>query len=134
MKLKAHYNVHSLHFASSPYYKQIIPVHTLPPSFKTILVGCYPCTIAQALQVVLLRMFTSNVFMQLPLPSRVLLNFGTPIICGQSIIMKILTTGTVPVTCDVLILSSDRSAQHTVSRRLQSALFALYERPKFSPT
>jgi len=78
-------------------------------------------------------MFPPNVFMQLPLLSRVLLNFRIPIICDQSIIMKILTVGTVPVTCDVLVLIFDRSPQRTVFERLQSVLFVSYERPNYSP-
>ena len=124
-----------IHYTSPPVRitSQIIPVYTLPPSFKTILIGCYPRTIAQALQVELLRIFPRNVSMQLPQPSRVLLNSGIPIICGQSIIMKNLAIGSIPFSCDFLSLSSDRSPQHTVFRSLQSVLFALYEPQNFIP-
>ena len=43
---------------------------------------------------VLLRMFPPNALMQLPLPSRVLLNSGIQIIYGQSIIVIFDTSGT----------------------------------------
>lgn len=137
----APYNVQSLQFALLHIISQIISVYPLPPSSTTHFNRLLSLNISPGLPggvpsgIPTKRFYavTTSSMCAMWTNNLILLNFVIPLIYGESIIIKILSTEFAPVSCDVLTLSSKRSHQHTVFRRLQSVLFALYERPSFSP-